>query len=59
MDISIDWLFFEYKYKTHNPKFNDRKAEIKLKTLVVIYTDCIGRYKSNYDTIMVTVALHI
>ena len=39
MDISIDWLFFEYKYKTHNPKFNDRKAEIKLKTLVVIATD--------------------
>ena len=31
-------------------------AECELKTLVVIGTDCIGSYKSNYHMIMTTMA---
>jgi hypothetical protein len=31
----------------------------KLTTLVVIGTDCIGKYKSNYHTIMTTTAPYI
>jgi hypothetical protein len=31
----------------------------KLTTLVVIGTDCVGKYKSNYHTIMATTAPYI
>ena len=44
------WRKPEYLEKTTN------LLQVELITLVVIGTDCIGSYKSNYHTIMITTA---
>jgi hypothetical protein len=43
-------------YLERKPEYT-RKTGFKLTTLVVIGTDCIGSYKSNYHTITTTTAL--
>ena len=48
----------EKLYKHNVVSSTPHRSRIQLTTLVVIGTDCIGSYKSNYHTVTTTMAPH-